>query len=267
VRQEPPVFCDRPCGQESITYCPKIPPSVRRSPRQTIWILLLLVVLASGGVLLWGLGAGRLVDWDEGFYAEVAREILETGDWITLRWNDQKFFDQPPLLMWLTALTFQLNGVSEFSARLPSALAGVGVVLLTFLIARRVGDPATGVVAAVVLLTSRHFVVQARQGMIDVLLTFWICLAVYAYLLVQEGHPRFWLVVGIAGGLAVLTKSAAGLAAPAALLASITVERRIRTTFRSRAFWMALGLAALVILPWHVMAYMRNGEEFAARYL
>lgn len=226
------------------------------------------VALAAAVVFLWRLGAGPLADWDEAYYAEIAREILETGDWIVLRWNGQRFYDQPPLSMWLTAAAFRLAGISEFTARLPSALAGVGVVVVSAMVGNAVGGRPAGIAAAAVLLTSAHFVAQARQGTIDVLLAFWTMLAVWGYLRVREGDDRRgWLLAGAASGVGVLSKSVAALAAPGAIVVAAALEGRLRPAWRSRALWAGVGLAVLVLLPWHLAMSVTGGEEFLRQYV
>ncbi|MEO1447748.1 MAG: glycosyltransferase family 39 protein, partial [Cyanobacteria bacterium J06635_11] len=86
-------------------------------------------------MLFWRLGAESLNDWDEAIYAQVAKEIVNSGDWLTLHWGYEVWFHKPPLFMWVTATFFKLFEVNEFWARVPSALSGFGLVGCTYLIA------------------------------------------------------------------------------------------------------------------------------------
>ena len=83
-----------------------------------IFLLLLVAALA----LLWKLGAGSLAAWDEAIYAQVSKEILRSGDWLTPHWQYQPWFEKPPLFLWSTAFLYRLFGINEFWARVPAAL-------------------------------------------------------------------------------------------------------------------------------------------------
>src|SRR5215213_9765135 len=95
------------------------------------WIPLSLASLAAI-FLVARLGNGSLSDWDESIYAQQAKEMVQRGDWMTPYWGYDLWLNKPPLYLWSAALLFQFFGVSEFWARLPSALSGIALVLLTF---------------------------------------------------------------------------------------------------------------------------------------
>jgi 4-amino-4-deoxy-L-arabinose transferase-like glycosyltransferase len=108
------------------------------------------------------LGTRGLNEPDEGRYAEIAREMAATGEWLVPHLNGFERFQKPPLLYWLTAASIHFLGANEWAARLPSALAALGVVLLTYSIARRIFDPAAAVTAVLVLVSSIEFFALAR---------------------------------------------------------------------------------------------------------
>ncbi len=110
------------------------------------WLVILLVVLGLPITLL-GLGSPALYDPHESLYAEVAREMVVRGDWLTPHLNGTRYLDKPPLFYWLIAIAYTVFGVSEFSARLPIALAGLGGVLVTWGIGRHLFDGRSGVLA------------------------------------------------------------------------------------------------------------------------
>ena len=115
-----------------------------------------------------GIGKGSLASWDEAYYALVSREIFRTGDWINLRYFDTPFYDKPPLYLWSTSFFYHLFGVSEFSTRLTSALAGVGVILVTYFLGKRLVGPLAALAGAGILLSSSDFLHYARWGTLDV---------------------------------------------------------------------------------------------------
>src|SRR4051794_9066075 len=109
--------------------------------------------LVAGFVLvsLYVLSLRTLVPPDEGRYAEMAREMFASGDWITTRLDGIKYFEKPPLQAWMNALTFTLFGVGEWQARLWTGLCGIGGVLLTAYTTSRVCGGRAGLYAALVL--------------------------------------------------------------------------------------------------------------------
>ena len=179
------------------------------SQKHTTRDLLFLVPL-SFFFLVYQLGAGSLASWDEGIYASVAKELVQTGDWLRLTLNHSPWFDKPPLAIWMTALFYKLFGVNELSARLFSALCGVGLVIVTYFFGRQLLNRWTGFLGALILLSSSHFLRFARFGVMDVPLTFFMTLAFYLFWL---GHfkNRYLIFSGIAIGLAVMTKGFAAM--------------------------------------------------------
>jgi len=90
------------------------------------------------------LGGGSLAAWDEAIYAQVSKEMVQGGDWLTPHWEYTVWFEKPPLFMWITALFYRLFGVSEFWTRMPSALSGVALVGVTYLIGKSTDDRRVG---------------------------------------------------------------------------------------------------------------------------
>ena len=130
-----------------------------------------LLILIATFSFLWKLGAGSLAAWDEAIYAQVSKEIAQSGYWLTLHWEYQPWFEKPPLFMWITAFFYRLFGVSEFWARLPSALSGIALVGVTYLIGKLTSGKRVGFLAALILLTCYHFLSFSRFGTMDVMLT------------------------------------------------------------------------------------------------
>lgn len=230
------------------------------------WPALVVGALAAT-VILWKLGSGSLDDWDEAIYAQVSKEAVQSGNWLTLHWEYRPFFDKPPLFMWATAILYSLFGVSEFWARAASALSGIGLVIIVFLIARHVYDKYVAFIAAFVLLSSYQFINSARFGTTDVMLTLFIFLALYSYLRLQQGNEKWWNAVWISCALAVMTKSAMGLLAPAAIGVALLFDRRVGAALRSRHFWIGLLMAAAIVAPWHIFMLAEHGQAFTAQYV
>ena len=235
-----------------------------RLPLNRTTILLLVLALA----LVWfvPLGWRHLLPSDEGRYAEMAREMFLTGDWITPRYNGYKYFEKPPLQTWANALTFAWFGIGEWQARLYTALTGFAGVLLLGFTGARVFNAATGVFAALVLATSPYWNLMGHFNTLDMGLSFWMELTLCALLLAQRpnlptGQVRLWMWICWASmALAVLSKGLVGLILPGAVLVLYTLVAR------DWALWKRLHLIGGLILffaiatPWFVLVQQRNPE-------
>jgi 4-amino-4-deoxy-L-arabinose transferase-like glycosyltransferase len=239
----------------------------RLAARLTAGWPLVLLCLGAGLLLLWKLGAASLDDWDEAIYAQVSKEMVQNHRWLTPYWEYKPFFEKPPLFMWATALLYELFGAGELWARAASALSGVGLLAITYLIGRRLYDKSVALVSAAILLTSFQFVASARFGTTDTMLTLFIYLAIYGALRLEGGSPRWWYVIWIACGFAVMTKSVSGLVAPAAIGLDLLLAGRLSTAVRPKAFWGGLLSALLIVAPWHLWMIALHGRAFVGEYV
>ena len=228
---------------------------------------MLVLIVVAAFVFLWRLGAGSLEPWDEAIYAQVSKEIVYGGDWLTLHWQYQPWFEKPPLLLWTTAALYRLFGVNEFWARAASAFSGIGLIAVTYLIGQRVYDKWVGLFAAVILLTSYHVVSFARFGTMDLMLTLFTYLAIYAYLRLKDGGLKWWYLIWFSCALAVMVKGAGGLIAPAAIMLSSVLDGRFTAAIRSRHFWQGGLLAFVIVAPWHILMYVWHGRAFIDEYI
>lgn len=241
------------------------PPRLERFSSNITSISLLVLIAALA--LLWKLGAGSLAAWDEAIYAQVSKEIVHSGDWLTLRWEYQPWFEKPPLFMWTTALFYRLLGVSEFWARLPSALSGIALIGVTYLIGKYTYGKRVGFLAAVILLTCYHFLSFSRFGTMDVMLTLFTYLALYAYLRLNTESQKWWYLVWSSCALALMVKGAGGIIGPAAIVLALVFDKRFRAAIGSRHFWQGVLLALLIVTPWHILMYVWYGHAFIDEYI
>lgn len=154
-------------------------------------ILVILFFLFITPLFFYKLGQSSLVSWDEAWYAEIARNILISHDLFNLSWNGLPFSDKPPGGFWLEALSFNLFGVSEFSARLPSALAGFLSVVLIYLLANKLFGKFSGFLSAMALVSSFWFLYRARFGDLDMLLILFYLLTFYLAIKAAEKRKFF----------------------------------------------------------------------------
>jgi 4-amino-4-deoxy-L-arabinose transferase-like glycosyltransferase/O-antigen ligase len=232
---------------------------------------------ASSFLILPNLGVNHLIPYDEAIYAKVSRNILQTGDWLTLHWQDTTipWFEKPPLYFWLSAATLKvLPSSPELAVRLPSALFGIATVMLVYAFGRRLFGKVAGFTAGLSLLTTFHFLYYSRTGMLDVTCGFFILVSLYAYYL-SLANKRFsaLLVSGLFAGLAVLTKGVVGLM-PLIVLAIYEIVLLAGNKFNATLLVAALKrifvvsmVAAAVFLPWHLKMYQLHGSLFMDNYI
>lgn len=226
------------------------------------------VLLAVAVSLLWfaNLDQRKLVKPDEGRYAEIAREMVISGDWVTPRLNGIKYFEKPVLHYWAGAASFTLFGKHEWAARLWSAVAGLAGMLVAWYVGRRLFGEMEGLYAAAVLGSSTMYFALAHLNLVDMGLTLFLSAALGAILVAQrdgasETERRSWMLAAWAAmGLATLTKGLLGIALPAmALVSYVLVERDWRLLTR-----LHVGLGAIAFLiaaaPWYVLVSVRNPE-------
>jgi 4-amino-4-deoxy-L-arabinose transferase-like glycosyltransferase len=227
------------------------------------------------------LGLLGLVGPDEPRYAEVAKEMLISGDYITPRLSGRPWFEKPVLYYWITALAYRVLGVSEFAARLASALAGAAGVLIVYQLGRDWISARGGFLAALVLSTSVLYFSFARAASMDMLLT-WALTAAWASLYfslfrgVEENNlgnlwggssSKLGYLVYIFLGLSVLAKGPVGLVLLGSsfwLFILLTQQFRILTKIRLATG----GLIFLgVTVPWFWLCYRVNGYSFIDEFL
>ncbi len=224
--------------------------------------LLLLLALAAP-LYLWRLDRPGFSD-TEGMFAEPAREIVVSGDWVTPHMNGEPFLTKPPLMYWLPATMFTLIGPTEY-ARLWSVLAALATVYVTGLLGRELYGEAAGLTAAVVLTTTVGFLLEARMLRTDMVLVLAVTLALYYYARLRRGAgpavaAAFWTTLGIGTldkGLVPLLLTGATIAVVEAATGELRPHTLIARLKALSAPWGVLLLAGLVV-PWHLLAGAQN---------
>jgi 4-amino-4-deoxy-L-arabinose transferase-like glycosyltransferase len=217
--------------------------------RPADYALLLAVAVA---LTLPNLGASSLWDVDEGVNAEAAREMQEAGTWVVPIFNYELRTAKPVMLYWLQRASYSAFGVSEWSARLPSVLAGWLTVLLTYELARRMFGRATGLLAGLVLASAVEFCILAHAATPDATLLFFTVLTYSMFWFGHENGGRgWWVPTAMACGLACLTKGPVGVALPGLVIfLYFAWNRELQRLLDRRLLW---GLAAFVLVagPWY----------------
>lgn len=232
--------------------------------QRNLWLLLLAFVLIWFG----NLDFRHLVKPDEGRYAEIAREMVATGDWITPRLNNIKYFEKPALQYWATATAYTLFGEHEWTARLWGGLTGFAGVLLAFFAGRRLFGMDAGLNAALVLGSSFLYVGIGHMNTLDMGVTFFMSLGLFGFLLAQHSSAtpkenRVWMhVTWAALACSVLSKGLIGMALPGAVLVLYTLIQRDWGLWKRLHLLSGMGLFLLITAPWFVAVSLANPEFF-----
>ena len=208
----------------------------------------------------------KLIRPDEGRYAEIAREMAVTGDFVTPRLNGLKYFEKPPLQYWATALAFRAFGEQHWVARLWPALTGFLAVLLVGYTAWRLWGEAAGIIAFALLGSMSWQVVNSHFLSLDTGLAAFLSLTLCAFLLAQRSEAsavsrRRWMLAAWVGmALAVLSKGLVGLVIPGASLVLHTLMARDWALWRRLEIGRGLALFLLLAVPWFFLCARANPE-------
>ena len=233
-------------------------------------LLLAAWLLGLDGGWLFGpdLGSLGLTDRDEGSNAEAAREMLETGDWISPTLNYEPRYAKPAFVYWLISGSYTLFGVNEFAARLPSALSALCVLLVQYLFVRKWAGPRVALWAGLMLLLNLEFLGINRMVLTDPELVVCTTLAGYSFWqALQHEQTRRWLFVlfYLAMGLGMLVKGPVGIIIPLVGVIPYLTLTRQWGKFWARGFPLGgLLLVSAVAAPWYLMMFQIHGEAYWA---
>ncbi len=222
--------------------------------------LALLVVLPA--VLSYPWMAFRLLEPDEGRYAEIAREMLAANEWVVPLLQGEAYLDKPPLLYWLVVASYKLFGVHVWAARLVPALAVHATILATYLLGRRFVGERAAFRGALLLCATPAFAVMGRLLILDGLLAVWVTLGILAK--PTRGNGGMWWLCAIACGLGVLTK---GPVAIVLVVPPILLHRWLsgESLHVADFGWRFVAVVLALNLPWYVAVWWQH-PEFGAYF-
>jgi 4-amino-4-deoxy-L-arabinose transferase-like glycosyltransferase len=234
-----------------------------------LYIYLAVALVAAAIYLGTILPPPSLMDDVDAVQAQIARNMLTSGDWVTARIDGIVYLEKSPLIYWMIAVSYKIFGVFDWAARIPVALSCVALAWLTAAFGVWAFGKRAGFYAGLAMGTSVGLFLFTRILIPDVMLTATIALSMWAFLRVldeQEPHPRFWAFVLAASlGVGLLLKSAVALLFPAgAALLYLLFTRQLFSgeVWKRLRPWSGLGILLLIALPWHVLATLRNPPYF-----
>ena len=234
------------------------------------WSLLFLTVL--GALFFLGIGQTHLFDWDEINFAESAREMMQTGDYLRVQVNYEPFWEKPPFFIWMQVASMKMFGVNAFAARFPNAVFGIIYLIAIYLIGRKHFSPRFGLMWALIfcgsLLPNAYF----KSGIIDPSFNFFIFMSVYFMIRVISGvdERKVGLLAvysGIFSGLSVITKGPVGFLLLGLTLFVYLVIKRFKPFPKIKYIFAFLGGLLGIILIWLSMEFSQNGFEIIRQFI
>jgi 4-amino-4-deoxy-L-arabinose transferase-like glycosyltransferase len=209
----------------------------------------------------------KLIRPDEGRYAEIPREMVASGDWVTPRLNDLKYFEKPPLQYWATATAYEVFGEHHWTSRLWTALTGFAGILLVWFAGLRLFGREAANYAAILLSSSMLYVLMGHINTLDMGVTFFLTLGISALSLGQTQDDkkiqRNWMLLAWAAlGLAVLSKGLIGFVLPGAALFVYMVVQRDFSALKRMHWLSGLAVFLLISVPWFYLVMKANPEFF-----
>lgn len=219
------------------------------------------VVFVAAIILLPFLGVAPLTDPNEPVYGQTAKEMLLAGDWLSPRIFGQFWYDKPPLFYWLEMLSYSLLGISDWSSRLPSAVAAMATAAYVYVQGKDLFNPPIAFISSLVLLTSVGFMYVGKAAVTD--MTLMLTLTVSLISFYQKKYCRAYAFCG----LALLAKGPVGYAFPAIILFLYLACTRQWSMIRTMKIPQGILIACLVGLPWYIFMYKTHGQIFLETFL
>src|SRR5271155_3003623 len=230
------------------------------------WYLYLIVLLFAGAIYVGCIvSPPSLMDDVDSVQAQIARNMLVSGDWVTARLDGVPYLEKPPLIYWTIALSYKVFGVHDWSARIPIALSALALCWLTAAFGIWAFGKRAGFYAGLCMATCAGLFLFTRILIPDVMLTFTTTLALWAFLRSldeDEPHPRLWAILSAASlGTGLLLKRLLSILFP---LAAGAIYLFLTNQFFSARTWKrlhpAIGILTVIVIaaPWHVLASLRN---------
>jgi 4-amino-4-deoxy-L-arabinose transferase-like glycosyltransferase len=255
----------------SIEPAPAAGGATKNAPWDRVWFIYLLVAVIVGAIYLGCIvSPPSLVDDVDSVQAQIAKNMLASGDWVTARLDGVLYLEKAPLIYWMMAICYKLFGGSDVVARIPVALSCVGLALLTAAFAMWAFGKREALYAGLCVGTCVGLFLFTRIQIPDVMVTFTITLAMWAFLRAldpDEAHPRLWATILAASmGVGLLLKSLIAVVFPigAALLYLFFTKQLFSAKAWKRLHpFSGLAIALLIAAPWHILATLRNPPYFA----
>jgi len=226
-----------------------------------------ILIIVAVGILMFLAGnhTATLFDNSEPHYAHVAKSMADSGNYLTLQFNQENWYVHPPLYFWATAFIGDTFGWTEFNLRFIEGVFGILGCILTYLLARRVFSGRVALYSALILGSSLYYMIISRLAIFDTPFNFFILLCIYFFFCAYddpEAKGKYFLFYAISCGLAVMTKGPFGLLQPGMIIVPFLLYKR-----NLKFLWDLKVLGAFIVFmglisPWYIHQLMTHGHAF-----
>ncbi|MBU0952754.1 MAG: glycosyltransferase family 39 protein [Elusimicrobia bacterium] len=224
-------------------------------------------ILIGAAVLFYlfaGISKSGLFDDDEAYYSEVAREMLETGNYAVPHFNYLPFLHKPALYYWFVSLSYKVFGINEFAARLPSVIFILTLLVIIYYFVSRLFNRTTAIMAGVILIANIEMMVISKAATMDALLMLLISASLFCYLEAYfSENKRYYIGVYIFSALAVLTKGPSGLIIPGLVIFLFLAFSRQLSKYKEMDLLKGAIIFLVISLPWYVLVTVLTKGDFA----
>lgn len=242
-----------------------------QSEPRKLFLLLAILLVASAVYLGCIVSPPSLMDDVDAVQAQIARNMLSSGDWVTARLDGIAYLEKAPLVYWLIAISYRIFGPYDWAARIPIALSAIGLCALASVFGMWSFGKRAGFYVGLCMSTCVGLFLFTRILIPDVMVTMVVALAMWAFLRAldeDEKHPRFWaFVLAVSLGVGLLLKSLIGVLFPVAggiVYLVVTHELFSARVWRRLHPWTGALIVIVIAAPWHIAATLQNPPYFAA---
>lgn len=222
------------------------------------------LLLISAFVLFFRL-SGSIVGWDEGIYSQIAREGLLSNNWTDLHYRGQLWFEKPPLVIWLTMISYKIFGINEFAIWFFPVIFGIIGILGTYYLAKDFFNAKIGLLSSLVLISIPHYVLMSRNNMTDIFLLS-NSLMSFVFLIRARNNGKYLILSGIFLGMAFLSKNFISFLFIPIFILYLYFFNRLSILKGKNLYLFAISFA-VVALPWHLIMFLRHGWPFFDEYI
>jgi 4-amino-4-deoxy-L-arabinose transferase-like glycosyltransferase len=230
------------------------------------WSKIVLIILLGLILYCYNIGGWDLWNPDEPRYAQVAKEMVESGNWILPHLNGDVYHEKPPLVFWLVTLSFKICGsFSEFAARFPIALLSILILVITYFLGKTLFNPLTGFLSSLILATNIEYFWLSRRLDLDIPITLFILLSLASF---YQGYQRekgrrwYYLSFFFLIGLATLAKGPVGFIIPLLTIVIYLALKGELKKLKEMRFGVGSLLFLLTLSAWIIPAAFQGGKAY-----
>lgn len=208
---------------------------------------------------------GSIGNWDEAAYSQIAKEGLQENNWFDFHYFGNLWFEKPPLVIWLTMISFKIFGITEFAVWFSPVVFGILGVTGVYYLGKYLFNSKVGLFAALILLSLPHYVLMARNNMMDIFLLTNSTLS-FLFLIKSEENRKYLILSAIFLGLAFMSKNIIALLNLPVFFYCLYINNQL-SILKTKYFFWSLILFFIIILPWHLIMFLKYKWDFWNDYV